>query len=186
MNAELPDYWDNVARAAAIGMPPGYLETSRAYCAFVKRWAGGKDGHVLDELVAYERILSFKRKISPADMKAMCEVRLWDLPRYVPAMVKALLLAPPNVVQEGVAKLFGPSDYSSLNSNGSKIRKLAHEAHDTMNAVHSFFGAYAVLDQTELFKITSEMEVRCVMLAHGKKSAARTDFKSFVLIANDA
>ena len=186
MSAEPADYWDNVARAASIGMPPGYLVDAQAYCAFVKRWAGGKDGHVLDELVAYERILSFKRKISPADMKAMGEVRLWDCPRYVPAMVKALLLAPPNVVQEGVAKLFNPNDYSSLNSNGSKIRKLAHEAHDTMNAVHSFFGAYAVLDQTELFKITSEMEVRCVMLAHGKKSATRSDFKSFVLIANDA
>ena len=186
MSAELPDYWDNVARAASIGMPPGYLVDAQAYCAFVKVWAGGKDGHVLDELVAYERILSFKRKISPADMKAMGEVRLWDLPRYVPAMVKALLLAPPNVVQEGVAKLFNPNDYSSLNSNGSKIRKLAYEAHNTMNACHSFFAAYAVLDQTELFKITSEMEVRCVMLAHGKKSATRSDFKSFVLIANDA
>ena len=186
MSAEPADYWDNVARAASIGMPPGYLVDAQAYCAFVKVWAGGKDGHVLDELVAYERILSFKRKISPADMRAMGEVRLWDLPRYVPAMVKALLLAPPNVVQEGVAKLFNPNDYSSLNSNGSKIRKLAYEAHTTMNACHSFFAAYAVLDQTELFKITSEMEVRCVMLAHGKKSATRSDFKSFVLIANDA
>lgn len=186
MNAELPDYWDNVARAAAIGMPPGYLETSRAYCAFVKRWAGGKDGHVLDELVAYERILSFKRTISPSDMKAMAEVRLWECPRYVPAMVKALLLAPPNFVQEGVAKMFSASDYASLNSNGSKIRKLAHEAHTTMNACHSFFGAYAVLDETEMIKITSELEVRCVMLAHGKKSATRSALNSFVHIANDA
>jgi hypothetical protein len=177
------DLWDRVARAAAVGMPPDYANTAKCYAAFVQQWSGGKDGHVLDELVDYERTLTLKRKISPLDMKAMGEIKFWEGPRYVPAMVKALLLAPPNYVNDGIAKLFSAADFASLSSNGSKIRKAATQAIAVMSAAHTFFDAYAVLTKADKFKILPELEVKCVMFAHGKKSTTRVELKSFAHIA---
>ena len=183
---ESADLWDNVACAASIGMPPGYVTTAKAYCCFVQQWAGGKDGRVLDELVAYERVLSFKRRIMPADLKALGEIKFLDGPRYVPAMVKAMLLSPPNFVENGTSKLFSQNDYAQLASAASKIKKLAQEAHRCMTACHSFFDAYSTLTGVEKMKIIGELEVRCVMLAHAKKSATRSDPKTFAHIAPTA
>jgi hypothetical protein len=183
---ESADLWDNVARAACIGMPPGYVTTAKAYCCFVQQWAGGKDGRVLDELVAYERVLSFKRRIMPADLKALGEIKFLDGPRYVPAMVKAMLLSPPNFVENGTSKLFSQNDYVQLGSAASKIKKLAQEAHRCMTACHSFFDAYSTLTGVEKMNIIGELEVRCVMLAHAKKSATRADPKTFAHIAPTA
>ena len=183
MPKDTPDFWEKVARAACIGMAPDYAETAKAYCGFVQQWSGGKDGRVIDELVAYERILPLKRTIAPADLKSLGEIKFWDGPRYVPAMVKALLLAPPNFVDNGVAKLFTQNDYSQLSSTASKLKKLAYEAHHCMTAANTFFDAYVTINEIDKIKIIGELEVRCVMLAHSKKSTTRAESKSFKHIA---
>ncbi len=176
------DVWDDVAKVASIGMPPGYIETARTYCAFVKQWSGGKDGEILHNLEAYEKTLNVKRKIATQDLRSMASITFSEAPRYIPAMVKALLVAPSGFVVDGVASLFNAGDYHGL-QQGGKCRSAAMEANAIMQAAHTFVNAYAVLSDTEKLKVTSELEVRCVMHTHSKKAGSRATFESPLHIA---
>ena len=178
------DVWDQVARIASIGMPPNYIETASTYCSFVKQWAGGKDGKVLLDLEAYEKVLSVKRKIATQDLRAMANITLDEAPRYIPAMVKALLVAPGTFVVDGMASnLFTPNDYHGLSQSGNKTRTAAIQANAIMQAAHTFMDAYAVASDTDKLKLTSELEVRCVMHTHGKKAGSRATYESLLHIA---
>ena len=178
------DIWDEACRVACIGMPPTYADTAKALCAFVSQWSGGGNGHVLKNLEEYERVLDIKRMIAPADLKSMGEIVLPEAPRYVPAMVKALLVAPACFVSNGVATIFTSADFHSLHPGG-KHRQDAIDANKIMQAAHIFIDAYARIHETEKLKVLSELEVNCVMFTHGKKSATRTTAISLLGIAKN-
>ena len=81
--------WDVVVKIASIGMPPEYEFRAKMYAAFVEQWSGGSSGHILEELLAFEKQLRVKRSISAVDMKAISKLPLSFAPRYVAGMVKA-------------------------------------------------------------------------------------------------
>ena len=175
--------WTAIARVASIGMDPRYIETASMLCEFARTWAGGVDGQILADLEAFERTLVVKRNVLATDLLAMSRINLLDAPRYVPAMVKALLSAPPNMVNnEGNATIFTSADYASLAEGGKNI-PFAREAHKIMVAASSFLDAYTSLDVANRTKLISELEVRCVFHVHQKKTETRASFKSLLHIA---
>jgi len=175
--------WAAIARAASIGMSPGYIETASMLCDFARAWAGGLDGHILSDLETFERTLAVKRNVLPTGLHAMSKINLLDAPRYVPAMVKAMLSAPPNMVNtEGNATVFTSADYASLAEGGRNI-PFAREAHKVMEAAHHFVEAYASLAHAERTKLLSDLEVRCIFHVHQKRTDSRASFKSLLHIA---
>jgi hypothetical protein len=176
-----PD-WDIVRNSAAMGMSPEFKGTAQSLCDFVRVWSGGADGHIRTDLESFERTLTVKRKVAPSDLRAFSKLELAEAPRYVTAMVKALLSAPPMMVHDGVANIFSNTDLFSL-SVGGKNRQFALEACRIMIAGSNFLDAYSRLDETEKLKYTSELEVRCVMHVHQKKADTRVNFPSLLHIA---
>jgi hypothetical protein len=175
--------WAAIARMASIGMDPKYIETASMLCDFARAWAGGVDGHILADLEAFERTLSVKRNVLPTDLLAMSKIHLLDAPRYVPAMVKALLSAPPNMVNnEGYATVFTSADFASLAEGGKNI-PFAREAHKVMVAAQNFLDAYTSLSVASRTKRLSDLEVRCVFHVHQKKTTTRASFKSLLHVA---
>ena len=164
-------------------MPPSYIDTARAYCEFVKACSGGEDGVILKEITEYERTLKVKRKLSTSDLKQLAKLRLHEAPRYIPAMVKAMLNAPASFVNpDGSANLWSSSDYNGLSCDGAKKRG-AVEANGIMQAANDFVHGYSTLGKMECVKHLSELEVRLVMHNHNKKSDTRSSFESYMQIA---
>ena len=174
--------WDRVAKLASVGMPPNYVKDARMLCDFVQAWSGGADGTILAELESYERVLQVKRVIAASDLQLFSKLDLPDAPRYVLAMVKAILNAPATMVVNGVANVFTMSDINSLQGNG-RNRKFAREANTIMQAASNFVAAYSRLPHADNMKITSDLEVRCVMHVHLKKVDTRASYASLLHIA---
>jgi hypothetical protein len=174
--------WDRIAAKASIGMAPQYRIVADQLCFFVKQWGGGVNGHILKDLEAYERTLKVKRKIAASDLKSLAKIELPDAPRYVPAMVKAMLNAPSNYVSDGTANLFTAADKNSLMHNG-KNRAFAVEAHSIMNSTTAFLDAYASFGTVSKLKIVSDIEIRLAMHVHSKTSDTRTKFQSMLHVA---
>ena len=179
---EVVDYAE-VARMASVGMPPSYFKTAIAYGEFVKRWSGGIDAPILKKLEFFERSLSLKRNISPQDFSALAKIDLeMEAPRYVPAMVMAMLAAPANFVANGFAALFKDVDYASLCAPNGRNRSHAISASDHMKTAETFFSAYAKLTPTERTKILGELDIRIVLHVHQKRSGTRREFSSILHI----
>lgn len=173
--------WDSVAKQACIGMGADFLEDAKKLCEFVRVWSGGEDGHILKDLEGYERTLKIKRKLYPNDLQSLSKIDFIDGPRYIPAMVKAMLNAP-TADSTGHAHLFTNSDYSSLQP-GAKARPFAKEANDLIIAATSFLSAYGRFEPNVQAKLVSDLEVRCVMHVHQKRCDTRVSYKSFQHIA---
>ena len=101
----------SIIKLTAVGLPPGYEEKAKCFQQFVMKWSGGKEGQVLIELVNFERQLWVKRTILPEDLKTLAALQLQHAPRYVVAMVKAMLTETTTFVNHGIAVFFFSSDY---------------------------------------------------------------------------
>ncbi len=109
--------WEQIAKQACIGMGPDFMDSALKFCDFVRVWSGGKDGHILKNLEAYERTLKVKRKLYASDLSSLSKIDLLEAPKYVPALVKAMLNAP-QVDSTGHGILFNTTDFNSLMANG--------------------------------------------------------------------
>lgn len=176
-----PD-WVSIIKLAAVGLPPGYEEKAKCFQQFVVKWSGGKQGQVLTELVAFERQLRVKRTIVPEDLKTLAGLNLSHAPRYVVAMVKAMLTAPTAFVHHGFAVLFSSSDYSSLESGGKNSQQVV-DVQTLLSQAHDFILAYSTLPLCVNSKLLADCEVRCIMYVHGKRATTRQHFDSLPHIA---
>ena len=175
--------WPKAIKVASQGQPPDFQDQVANYKSFVEAHAGGADGRYLTALEQYERSLGVKRIINPIDLQRLASVSMPEAPRYVPAMVKALLNAPSSkVTANGTADLFSAADIQSVSPAG-KNRKPAIQAGDLMSSASTFLAAYCQLDETVIAKYQADMEVRCVMHVHQIKVSTRTSFPSLLHIA---
>ena len=173
--------WEAIAKQACIGMGADFFEDAKKLSEFVRVWSGGEDGHILKDLESYERTLKVKRKLYPHDLQSLSKLDFVDAPRYIPAMVKAMLNAP-QADSTGHANLFTNGDFNSLQANG-KARPFAKETNDIINAASSFLNAYGRFTPTMQAKLLSDLEVRCVMHVHQKRCDTRVSYKSLLHIA---
>ena len=104
--------WEQAIISVSQGHPPEFKEAVDHYVAFVQAHAGGADGRYLKSLEAYEKSLAVKRQIHPTDLGRLANVVLPDAPRYVPAMVKAMLTSP-EADSTGHCVLFNAADLRS-------------------------------------------------------------------------
>jgi hypothetical protein len=175
--------YDAVAEQAAVGMDPGYVEVAKSLCEFVRAWSGGRDGHILKSLESYERSLTVKRKLNHLDLRQLAKLDMAEAPRYVQALVKAMLNSPGSMVSpDGIATTFGNSDFASLQPNG-RNRANAMEANAIMQSFSAFTKAYSRCAEHDLIKCTSDLEVRAVMHVHQKKAESRANFASLLHVA---
>ena len=114
-NAWIASHGD-VAAARRIdcqGQPEAFEQHYDSYKAFVKEHSGGADGKYLQALESYERSLVVKRSLRPGDLAKLGAVKMPEGPRYVPALVKAMLNAPASkVAKDGFMDLFSMTDFS--------------------------------------------------------------------------
>ena len=178
--AASPD-WTQIAKQAALGNGAIGMAKMNSLCDFVRAWSGGHDGDVLVSLETYERSLAVKRKLVPHELAALALIDLPDAPRFVPAMVKAMLNSP-TCDSLGHSNLFNPSDFTSLGRTG-KNRKAAMNANLLMIQAEQFLKAYSRLDVLQQAALTNKLEVRCVMCVHTKKVENRLNFASLDEIA---
>ena len=177
-----PD-WTKIVSQACIGMPPNYSKIATQLVDFVQAWSGGASGHILKELEKYERLMTMKRNLAANDLHHMGKLdALMDAPRYVAAMVKALLNAPDPMTHDGVACIFNNADWASLQRDGRSLKD-AKEASRIMVEATNWLKAYANMAETDVVKLISDLEVRLVMHVHGKKTPSRKEFKNLLHIA---
>ena len=174
---------EEILKIACLDQLPGYEETASHYYEFTKEWSGGAKGQVLLQLEEYERSLDVKRKIKPADLTRLASLSMPDAPKYVPAMLKALLNAPGAMVEHGYAEVFNSSDVSSLASPTSNCRKAAVEASRLFRSSQSFLDAYSRFDSLKKLKLLSKFEIDCVMHIHGKRVQTRQSYNSLTACA---
>ena len=79
-------------------MGTNYPQKSDTFCLFVQRWSGGSTGALISDIADFEQTLRTKREIALADLRALANVELAEAPRYIAAVVKAMLSAPPSAV----------------------------------------------------------------------------------------
>ena len=173
--------WESIAKQACIGMGADFLEDAKKLSDFVRVWSGGEDGHILKDLEGYEKTVKVKRKLYPNDLQSFSKLDFDDGPRYIPAMVKAMLNAP-QADSTGHASLFTNADFSSIQPSG-KARPFAKDTNDLINAANSFLNAYGRFTPNVQAKLLSDLEVRCVMHVHQKRCDTRASYKSLQHIA---
>ena len=76
--------------------------------------------------------------------------------------------------------LFGPSELGRLQRRDPKLMALLHQAHQSIVDLREFLTAYTRLNQQQLKKLISQMEVRAIMHAFDKKVESRASYKSFM------
>ena len=169
---------NDIVRQACIGVGAEFAEDAKKLLGFVKAWSGGLGGTILQSLEAYERTLVVKRKIYASDLASLAALDLFAAPKYVPAMVKAILNAP-TANETGHGIMFTSSDYTSLQANGKSV-EYAINANKAMDQCEQFLCAYGRMPAHTRGKLLSEHEVRCVMIVHNKKFDTRKSFENFI------
>lgn len=76
--------------------------------------------------------------------------------------------------------LFGPSELGRLQRRDPKLMALLRQAHQTIVDLREFLTAYTRLNEQQLKKLISTMEVRAIMHAFDKKVESRASYKSFL------
>ena len=178
-----------IIREAGVGLGVEFTDEAETLLPFVRMLSGGTQGYVLKSLEEYERQLSVKRKIHPADFKQKANIDPLSLERFLCAMVKAELNAPSNYVDTlGYSTMFPStgSDCGGL-ARGATVRQHAQVANQWMVHGSNFLGAYArEMPETIKSKLLSQFEVNLVMHVMNKKlSATRKSFLSLDAIAQE-
>ena len=180
--------WDKITKQCCIGIGTHFSASAKKLVTFVKKWSGGQDGHCLRELEAFEKTLKVKRKLYPHDLEALGKVDFASGPKYVPALVKAMLTSP-DADSTGHCVLFSAADFSTIQPKG-KFRKIAQEVCAWLENAEKFIVAYGQFNSLDRMKILSDMEVRSVMFVHHKKAPTRISYQSLIHIVeamyNDA
>ena len=175
----------DMVKLACLGQLPGYNDKAECYYDFVNAWSGGKDAHILLALEAYERTLQVKRNILPTDLRKLAAINLVDAPKYVPAMFKAMLNAPSEMVNNGFAEVWTGGDLMSISISG-KNREHAVEASRLMEAGATFLKAYnQKMTDVQVRMELAKFEINCVMHVHGKKSPTRKEHMTLMHVAKE-
>jgi hypothetical protein len=83
-----------VAKQTCIGNGgTSFMPKAAQLVDFVRAWSGGRDAHSLRELEKFERSISVKRKLAPADLQTMAGIDLLHAPKYVQATRSGLTLS---------------------------------------------------------------------------------------------
>ena len=145
---------------------------------FVAAWSGGDNAHLLNDLEAYERTLTQRKKIPYETLQALSMLSYHDLQYYVPAMVKASLNSPLSD-PDGMSTLFSSGDVVSIGPMG-KRREHAVEANKLMQKCHEFISAYSNPSKkgVAMSKVLHDLEIRLVMHVHAKKVETRKQYRS--------
>ena len=175
--------WNGIAKIAALGMGTNYAQKADSFRLFVQRWSGGSTGALISDIADFEQTLRTKREIALADLRALANVELAEAPRYIAAVVKAMLSAPPSAVSaEGEPQLFNAADYQAIAAPNGKLRPFAIQAAKHMKTARDFIDAYSNLGQGARVRLLSDMEVRMVTHVHQKRCDTRRSFKSILHI----
>lgn len=176
--------WADSVKVASAGQCYKFEGSWEHIKEFVIEHAGGGDGKYLYEMERFERTLGNKRAIQGSTLGKLAGVKLHGkhAARYVPAMVKAMLMAPESKIVGGYVDLFSSMDLSSLQGQKGKNVTLALQACDIMIEASNFINAYAQ-DPSLFERDKDELEVNLVMRVHQIHAPERMKFRSLIHVA---
>ena len=166
--------WDLIA-ADVIVDRPSMKEYAKDMCTYVKNWAGGESGQYLRDLIDFAASLEYRREVSPTTWKLLSDIKLLEGPAYVTACLKATLVAPECYLKDGLAKLLNGSDTADISG---KKRQMCIEACNMFKRADEHLNSLPELDRASRVKLASDMQIRSVMMIHGKKAKGRKFFES--------
>ena len=97
------------------------------------------------------------------------------------AIIKAMLNSP-TADQGGFCNLFTLVELKQLAHREPKLMGKIKEANKSITMVDSFLRAYGKLSASDLQKLVSVLEVKCIMHAFNKKSETRVSYDSFAAV----
>ena len=97
------------------------------------------------------------------------------------AIIKAMLNSP-TADQGGFCNLFTLVELKQLAHREPKLMDKIKEANKSITMVDSFLRAYGKLSASDLQKLVSVLEVKCIMHAFNKKSETRVSYDSFAAV----
>ena len=149
-----------------------------SYTEYVRFYAG-EDKKLLLEIEEYIRQLGVVRDVPHEFFKELAKLELWHMALYVVALVKATCSCPKAFAKTGKARVFLPTDLSSISgSNAAKVErawKMQVEARDLAKAL-------GIESGTQFVKILGAMDVRLAFYVHDKKAEKRQQFASLSAI----
>ena len=105
----------------------------------------------------------------------------WSLHARAQAIIKAMLNSP-TADQGGFCNLFTLVELKQLAHREPKLMDKIKEANKSITMVDSFLRAYGKLSASDLQKLVSVLEVKCIMHAFNKKSETRVSYDSFAAV----
>jgi hypothetical protein len=123
--------WDAICKLAAIGMPSGYVAAAKLQAESVREWSGSAKAYVLAGIERFEITMKVKPQLAPWDLLGLARIKLPEAPRFVPAMVKAMLADPARYQSNGINSLVDIIEFHSVNP-AAELRTHAISAHDIM------------------------------------------------------
>lgn len=173
-NPKSDDHYVKIARQVSRSKKPDQLNAAASYTEYVRNYAGA-DKMLLLEIEDYIRQLSVVREVPHEFFKELAKLELWHMALYIVALVKATASCPKAFVKSGKARVFLPTDLSSITgANAAKVEKawkMQVEARDMAKALGIAQGALYV-------KILGDFDTRLVFNVHDKKSDKRQAFDS--------
>jgi hypothetical protein len=149
-------------------------------CAYVGKWSGGQQGHLLKDLDKFAKGLPVNRELSAASLGALAKVDIHSAGLYVTAVVKAMLAAPAQYVRDSESRLFTSSDIAAI---GGRCKPHVVTAIEVMAKCREIVAAAGLdMHDLEITKAVSDLDVRLVMHVHGKVVAGRGKFASLQAI----
>ena len=168
-----------ICKQVSRGHKSDFIRAAECFSEYVRNYAGGKEKTLLLELDEYVKSLTVVRDVPPDFFREIAKIKGPHIPLYINALVKATYSCPLQYCKTGKARVFIPSDLSSvLASNKTKVLR----ANDIMVAARDL-GERAKVNKSGVWVgIVGALDVRLVSFIHDK-STGRKAFASLAHIA---
>ena len=168
-----------ICKQVSRGHKPDSSRAAECLSEYVRNYAGGKEKTLLLELDAYVKSLAVVRDVPPDLFRDIANIKGAHIPLYITALVKATYSCSSHYCTSGKARVFTPSDLSSvLGSHKGRVLK----AHDIMVAARDLRRISQVDAFNDWVGIVGALDVRLVTFIHDK-TAGRKTYVSLVDIA---
>ena len=169
-----------IAKQVSRGHNGEFVNAAECFTEFTRIYSGGKDKKFLVEIGDYLKTLTCTRDVSHDLFRDLAKLDAGHVCMYVIAIVKAAVSCPNTYNKTGKAKLFIPTDLSSIRaSNAQTVLK----AHKIMIEARDICTDAGINDKPNWAMLVGKLDVRLVMFVHDKRAPNSKVFSSLSEIA---
>ena len=180
--AKTEEDYHKIVKQVSRGKKPSFVKAAECYAEYVRVLSGGAEKTLLIEIDEYIKTLKVFREVPPEFFRDLARLPGPHIALYIVGLVKATVSCPSNYNKSGSAKVFLPTDLTSI-FGANKERVL--QAHKIMVAARDFATRAGVDNGTVWVEIKGNLDVRLVMFTHDKTAPKRKKYNSINEIAVD-